>query len=422
LDLDFPKTTHPDEPRQVLPLEDPHRSGRRLAWRMVPGFVTLLIVGVLVFRFGGAVERDYELSVSRCVFTATNALTLTGFQQDIRISERTAAGPAMLFALTLGGTLFSLIVGGLAVTRILQLGYGDRQIVVGAFAATTIAVLVGTIGLIDHKRAWFPAVFLSLSAFGNSGLYLGHLGGLGDAPVHAVLLPVALCGTLGLTVLLELFDRISGVRSLSTHARTVLVSTAVLYLAFGGVFLLIHLAGGSGGATTLGTTHHALLSSSAAAVNGRGGGFPLEYVSAFPRTMPWLLILLMMIGGNPGGTAAGLKATTVVELFHGVRAALRGRRVRRAFGVAAAWAMIYLGIVLVGFLLLIWQAPDLTADRSLFLAVSAASNVGLSHDPIAITGPGLYVLSAIMLAGRIAPLLVLWWMVKVSPDAEVAVG
>src|SRR5688500_5997862 len=88
LDLDFPKTTHADEPRQVLPLEDPHRDGRRLAWRMVPGFVTLLIVGVLVFRFGGAVERDYELSVSRCVFTAVNAITLTGFQQDIRISER----------------------------------------------------------------------------------------------------------------------------------------------------------------------------------------------------------------------------------------------------------------------------------------------------------------------------------------------
>jgi len=50
-----------------------------------------------------------------------------------------AIGPAMLFALTLGGTLFSLVVGGLAVTRILQLPYGDRQIVVGSFAAVTIA-------------------------------------------------------------------------------------------------------------------------------------------------------------------------------------------------------------------------------------------------------------------------------------------
>ena len=81
-----------------------------------------------------------------------------------------------------------------------------------------------------------------------------------------------------------------------------------------------------------------------------------------------------------------------------------------------------LSVVLAGFLLLVWTVPDLPADRSLFLAVSAVSNVGLSHDPIGITGPGLYVLSTLMLAGRVAPLLVLWWMVKVAPDAEVAVG
>src|SRR4051794_37231449 len=153
LDLDYPNT-QADDPLPVLPLggDHHHGQGHRLALRMVPGYVTLLIVGVLVFRYGHAVERDYELSISRSVFTAINAGTLTGFQQDIRISEQTVAGPAMLFALTLGGTLFSLIVGGLAVTRILQLPYGDRQIVVGSFAATTIAMLVGTIGLMDHER------------------------------------------------------------------------------------------------------------------------------------------------------------------------------------------------------------------------------------------------------------------------------
>jgi trk system potassium uptake protein TrkH len=423
LDLDYPSTTDA-APAAVLPLQDEaYRAGRSLAWRMVPGYVALLIVGVLVFRFGHAVERAYELSVSRCVFTAVNAGTMTGFQQDIRISEQTLAGPAMLFALTLGGTLFSLIVGGLAATRILQLPYADRQIVVGAFTATIVAMLVGTIGLLERDRSLpqsiFRSLFLSLSAFGNSGLYLGRLGSISDVHVHAMLLPLSLVGGLGITVLLELFDRISGVRSLSVHARTVLTLTALLYLGFFGLFFLLQVTAGGPGAPGW---HQSLLSSSAAAINARGGGFPVEYVSAFPRTMPWVLILLMMIGGNPAGTAGGLKATTVVELVAGVRAALSGRRVRRAFGVAAAWAMVYLGIVLFGFLLLVWQAPDLTGDRSLFLAVSAASNVGLSHDPIAITGPGLYVLSAVMLAGRIAPLLILWWMVRAAPDAEIAVG
>jgi Trk-type K+ transport system membrane component len=205
----------------------------------------------------------------------------------------------------------------------------------------------------------------------------------------------------------------------------VLTATALLYLAFTLIFFVIERSSGTytnGSDSALAATHHAFLSASAASINARGGGFPIEYAGALPRMMPWVLILLMMIGGNSAGTAGGLKATTVVELVNGVRAALRGRRVRRSFGVAAAWAMIYLGIVLVGFLLLVWRVPDVTADRALFLAVSAVSNVGLSHDAIAVTGTGLYVLSTLMLAGRIAPLLVLWWMVRAAPDAELAVG
>jgi trk system potassium uptake protein TrkH len=236
---------------------------------------------------------------------------------------------------------------------------------------------------------------------------------------------VTIFGGLGITVLLELFDRVSGVRSLSTHARTVLTTTALLYLAFTLVFFVIERSSGtytSGSETALAASHRAFLSASAASIDARGGGFAIEYASALPRMMPWVLILLMIVGGNPAGTAGGLKATTVVELVKGVRAALRGRRVRRSFGVAAAWAIVYLGIVLLGFLLLVWRVPDVTVDRALFLAVSAVSNVGLSHDPIAVTGTGLYVLSALMLAGRIAPLLVLWWMVRVAPDSELAVG
>ena len=409
-----------------LPLDERERSGRRLALRLVPGYVVLILIGIGLFRFGGAMERGNELSLGRSVFTAVNAATLTGFQQDMRINESSHQGPVMLFALTLGGTLFSLVVGGLAVTRILQLPYGDRQIVVGSFAAVTIAILLGTIGVIDpRQRTFFESVFLALSAFANSGLYLGRLGDVHDAHVHAVLLPLALFGGLGITVLLELFDRIAGVRFLSMHTRTVLTLPARLYLIFLGLFFLVERPTGAAMTSESGALpafQHTLMSASSAAVNARGAGFPLDYIGGLPRTMPWVLILLMIIGGNPGGTAGGLKGTTLVELFRGVRAALKGRPVRRAFGVAAAWGAIYGGIALTGFLLLTWLTPDLTADRSLFLAVSAASNVGLSHDPIAVTGAGLYVLSAIMLVGRIAPLLVLWWMVRAAPESEVAVG
>jgi len=64
----------------------------------------------------------------------------------------------------------------------------------------------------------------------------------------------------------------------------------------------------------------------------------------------------------------------------------------------------------------------MAADQLLFLAVSSTSNVGLAHDPVSIVGPGLYTLCALMLAGRLAPVFVLWWMARCTDDAEVAVG
>ena len=75
-----------------------------------------------------------------------------------------------------------------------------------------------------------------------------------------------------------------------------------------------------------------------------------------------------------------------------------------------------------GPVLLLSTDPDAPADRLLFLCVSATSNVGLSHDPVAIVGPGLYVICAMMLLGRVLPLLVLWWMATSTTDEAVAVG
>jgi Trk-type K+ transport system membrane component len=58
----------------------------------------------------------------------------------------------------------------------------------------------------------------------------------------------------------------------------------------------------------------------------------------------------------------------------------------------------------------------------LFLAVSAASNVGLAHEPVSMAGPGLVILSAAMLLGRVLPIAILWWQAATSREADVPVG
>jgi trk system potassium uptake protein TrkH len=370
--------------------------------------------------------RGHEMSAARAVFTAVNAATLTGFPSTVgfeNLDEEGMLGPVTVLVLMVGGALFGMIGGGVSVVRVLGLPYSQRQIISAAVAALVLAVLAGATPLLAPDRRVFDSVFQAASAFTNSGLYVGRLSPPATLRAQAVLLPLAFAGGLGLPVLMELFDRLTGgAARLSGHARTVLGTSALLYVVATIAFALMLVPWTPDALPAAAQVKAAATSASALAVNARGAGIPFEFASAYPRALHWLLMGLMMIGANPASTGGGVKATTVAQLVDGVRAALRGQRVPRSFGVAAVWLGVYLAIVVVGLLLLLWRVADLSGDRLLFLTVSAASNVGLAHDPVSITGPGLYTLCAVMLAGRVAPVFVLAWMARTTPNAEVAVA
>jgi Trk-type K+ transport system membrane component len=410
-------------PRAVAPLYDDGPSV--LSW-LVPAYLALILVGAGVFKFGPVMARGHEMSAARAVFTAVNAATLTGFPSTVGLEdfdEEGLLGPVAVLVLMLAGALFSMIGGGVSVVRVLGLPYTRRQVVTAAVAALVLAVLAGATPLLSPDRRVFDSVFQATSAFTNSGLYVGRLSPPASLRAQAVLLPLAMLGGLGLPVLMELFDRVTGgAGRVSTHAKTALGATASLYLAVTLVFTLLLLPWSPDALPDGAQVKAAATSASALAVNARGAGIPFEFASAYPRALQWLLIVVMAIGANPAGTGGGIKATNVAQLVSGVLAALRGRRVPRAFGVAAVWLGIYLSIVFAGLLLLLWRVADISGDRLLFLTVSAASNVGLAHDPVSITGPGLYTLCAVMLAGRVAPVWVLSWMARTTADADVAIA
>lgn len=406
-----------------------------MAWGFFLGYLVLISAGFAALRLPGTMVHGNELNIDRAIFTAVDAATLTGFQVNVgagQFNPASPVGPAAILLLTLGGAVFSLTVGGLAVVRILRLPYTDGQVMSAATIATTLTTLGGSAALLGGGRGLFDALLQSASAFGNSGLYNGPLSGARGWQTHLVLLPLALFGGLGLTVLMELYDRIVRGRPLSEHARTVLALSAGIYIA--GFILLIASRESFWSNLFAGVSQHgwyrrqslairgAIASSSTLAINSRTAGFPFEYAGALPRATQWVVMALMVVGANPAGTAGGVKATTFLQLIRGVRDALAGRPVSRAFGIAAVWLGGYFAIVALGFLCLLWQAPELPPDRLLFMSVSATSNVGLSHDPISMVLWGLSTLSLTMLLGRIAPLLVLWWMAETTTDADIAVG
>ncbi len=390
-----------------LPPPPPDPAGESVVWRFVGTYLLLVLIGFIVFRHPSAMIGGNQMSVDRAMFTSVNAVTLTGFQQTLPLDEYRLPGKLAALLLTIGGTLTTLIAGGMAVLRIARTGCADRTIVLAAVSLEVIAIVIGALTLPGRGRGLFESIFLAASAFGNSGLHLGVLPDVADGRTHAVLLPLSLLGGLGVPVLLCIAHSVRRREGLHSYARLALMLWAVSYIA--GVFALMFPNGERGWIDAMATA-------SAQAVNSRSTGLPFPIGEARPGH--WVLIVLMAVGGVSGAAAGGIKLTTLWKIFAGARSAMRGEAPGRVFAIALAWLAGYALLVFASLLCLLASEPGQPGDRLLFLVVSAASNVGLAQNPVSIVGPGMFVLSATMLLGRILPLAVLWWVVAVAGDGE----
>jgi len=409
-------STPPRESVAVIPRSE---FGKSLVNWLFPAYVLMIAFGYGVLVTGAGTVRGNEIGSDRCLFHVINAATLTGFSATIGVHEFTIVGQTLSLLLMVGGAMFSLVVGGLAMTRILRLPYSDGHVIGASVVLLAIAGVGGGAVLMVTGHGFFDSIFLAVSCFANCGLTSGGDPSSGSAITHLLLLPLSILGGMGVTVLLELCDVVRRRSKLSVHASTTLAGLAVVYVV--GFVALLVLQWPDGFLSSDGW-RDLLASTSAMSINSRSLGLPLEYATSLSRSVVWMLIVLMTIGAGSGGTAGGLKVSTLAELLRGVRSALTGKPISRGFGIAMVWIGIYAVLALITQLLLLHQADKMPADRIFFLSISALSNVGLSHDPLSITRDGLYTLSAAMFAGRVAPLLVLWWMADTTTDADVAVG
>jgi trk system potassium uptake protein TrkH len=372
----------------------------------------LIVLGVVVFLLPGATIKGNAFSFERSVFTVVNAITLTGFQQSVPLDDYGSTGVACVLTLTIVGSLFAMIVGGIGVARLLRLPYSDGKIITATLYTYVVAVSLGAAIVAEPGRGLIASATQSASAFGNSGLYLGRLPGVAAWRTHAALMPLAFLGALSIPVLLEITDLVFQRRPLSLHSRVVLAISAALYLV--GLFCLA--PWGRADATT------ALAAGSALAIDSRSAGLPMYAPGGLPRVAQWILIVLMLIGAAPGSAGGGIKVTALFHLARVTRRALARERGLRITGVAAVLITSYLLLVLATTLGLLATIPEIPGDRVLFLAASAVGLVGLSHDYVAVEGPGNYILALAMLLGRALPLVVLWWAVRTTDDADVGVG
>jgi trk system potassium uptake protein TrkH len=392
---------------------------------LVPLFSFIIIVGYLLFARGFATRSGNELSHHQSLFTAINAATLTGFQQARNPDDYTVGGKVLTASLMISGMLFSFVCGGTAVVRIARLRFSSWHILAWSFGSIFLLAIGGGLAIklcggdAAVNRGFDEDVFQAISAYGNCGLTLGALPSLTSAAAILVLIPLSILGGLGLPVVMDVVDSARGKGKLSQYTWTVLIWTASSYLVITMILYLVRWPGVNASASFW---RSAFVEASNQAINARSAGFGFQSVSVIPEAITFLLVIVMLIGASPAGSAGGLKLTTLAVLTRGTRDSLAGKPAGRLFGASLVWLLFFMGVLVLATVALLITDPEIPPDRTLFLAASALGNVGLSHNPVDASTAGLYVLSATMLLGRVAPVMMLWYVVDTIPEATVAVG
>jgi trk system potassium uptake protein TrkH len=392
-------------------------------------FAVLIGLGTIILKLPGAAAPGRTTTWVDALFTATSAACVTGLVVVDTGGHWSGFGEAVILALIQLGGLGVLtmtgsvaLLAGQALSRREQTGLAElaeadalpqiRAALLRPLAFTCAIEAAGAALLL--KVWWNPAegagdqvwsaLFHSISAFCNAGfsLYADGLARYMGSP--ASLLVVALlivAGGIGFGVLWDLAragGRLLLLRRpgpLEPHSRAAL-RISLLLIAGGGAGLWL-IENSASLAPCPSDTR--LLNALFLSVSARTAGFATTDLARLTLAGSGLLIVLMLIGGSPGGTAGGFKTTSLRVLFdRGLPGPLR----RRALAVVLAVTGCFLASAL-----LCHAVTGGTVRWLWFEAASATGTVGLSRGatPLLPDAARLILVGA-MLFGRLGPFVV----------------
>ena len=337
------------------------RAGKRLillsltpATSVASTFIVIILLGTFALLLPCATHGTLAPNISfiDALFTSTSAVCVTGlivvdtetafsrFGQSVililiqlgALGIMTYAG---IFALALGDKMS--IKGRLVLQDVLSTEGLSRvsSLLLAILFTTFFCELIGTVPLyfafhssLPAGDSLFAALFHSISAFCNAGFstFSNSLEGYVDSPmIHIPIMLLIVIGGIGFSVVYE-FMRWAKLRAtrdksyfrFSLHTRLVLRVTFIL-ISLGFVIVFIGGNWDGRGWSEIG------LASLFQSITTRTAGF-----NSIPLSMlaPWCLVVFMMlmfVGGAPGGTAGGIKVSTLGVLFHSAKSLLKGR-------------------------------------------------------------------------------------------------
>lgn len=410
-------------------------------------FGGLCVIGTVLLSLPNASVRP--LSLIDAAFTSVSAVCVTGLAVFDVGRELSLFGQwALLLLIQVGGlgimTLSTLVYTSigrrmslrheLAVKALLgaegrgALRLATARIVGFAFITELTGAAILTIDFASHGErigaAAFRGLFTAVSAFCNAGFALqsDSLMGYADRPwvLHTVAALILLGGISPATVfavplLLKRTSRPPPIRHLIP-----LYATVILTLSGAAFMLALEWNGTFAEMGFFDRLNNAWLQ----AVTLRTAGFNSVDFAAMGSATLTLSLVFMFIGGNPGGTAGGIKTTTAALMLLGVIRTALGREATVVFkrGIAPESerrATVVFTTALFGALVFV-MALQLTQSMpphvAAFEVVSALGTVGLSIGGTALLDDvGKVIIIACMFIGRVGGLTLLMFLSSRRP-------
>lgn len=400
---------------------------------LVVSFALLIATGTALLAMPGSAASGAAPPVVDALFTATSSVCVTGLVVWDTGTHFSGLGLVVLLLLIQAGGLGMLTITGsfalfggegierreadaiaraMQVDSVQEVGLVLRRIVLatvlveGIGAACLFAAWRGALPDTLERAGW--AVFHAVSAFCNAGFALfpanaSLTGTAGTGAALAAIGALIVAGGIGFGVLDEFVTRLLArvlkrpVPPFTEHARWTLAATAFL-LVSGTFFFYWTEREGILRALPAGEAWvHAAFQS----VSLRTAGFNSVDLAALGLPAVSLCIVWMLVGGAPGGTAGGMKATTAAVL---VAAPFRNLRADPALTRRAAiLAALFLGQY-AAFAAALALSEGAFDGRLAFEAASALGTVGLSMGATSeLETAGKLVLCVAMFVGRVGP-------------------
>ncbi len=403
---------------------------------LVATFFGLAAIGTALLALPAASETGSPIGLLEAAFTSVSAVCVTGLVVLDTPAAFSPVGEGLLLALIQVGGLGIMTfytVAFAALGRRLSLRHeravagamnvDDRRALVGSLRRVLVVTLVaegaGAVLLfgafLRHGHgvataAW-SGLFTSVSAFCNAGFAL-RTSSLVEYQTEPLVLhtvgALIVAGGLSPAVIAAAPAWVRG-RRVGLQERLVLITTVALLAGGALTYALFEWTVSLGHLSWMDRVHNAIFQS----ITLRTAGFNSVDLTATRPATQTMMIAFMLIGGSPGGTAGGIKTTTLAVIVLMVGATLRGRPRARAFGRELANVTIFkagavttagVAISLVA-LIAVQLTQDIELEVAAFEVVSALGTVGLSlGGTTELDAIGQIIVMICMFAGRVGPL------------------